>query len=96
MKGNFELSKGSRRSIPSGAGRATGRFPISPAKKKASDYENHFLCRFMWLLLAATYYYKNTGAAQNHAFERNRACRVCCVLRGCMLMAASVGVAFTC
>ena len=33
MKGNFELSKGSRRSISSGAGRATSRFPISPAKK---------------------------------------------------------------
>jgi hypothetical protein len=68
MKGNFELSTGSRRSISSGAGHATSRFPISPTKKMASDYENHFLCRFMWLLLAATYYYQKTGATQNHAF----------------------------
>ena len=60
MKGNFELSKGSRRSISSGAGRAASRFPISHAKKKkVSDYENHF---FMWLLLAATYHYQKTEA----------------------------------
>ena len=42
-------------------------------EKMFSDYENHFLCRFMWLMLAATYYYQNPGATQNHAFGRIRA-----------------------
>jgi hypothetical protein len=74
MKGNFGLSKGSRRSISSGAGRAASRFPISHAKKMVSDYENH---SFMWLLLVATYYYQKTEATQNHALTGLPTCWLC-------------------